>query len=62
LTLWVQPGEYRAILTYNNGAKTVANWEVRKPKKRVAKNVLFFIGDGTHPSFTRTEEKHDSLL
>ena len=29
---------------------TVANWEVREPaKKRKAKNVLFFIGDGTLP-------------
>ncbi|KAH6913374.1 alkaline phosphatase [Coprinopsis sp. MPI-PUGE-AT-0042] len=48
---------YRGVIiapsSYNNGAKTVANWEVRKPKKRVAKNVLFFIGDGmTQPMIT----------
>lgn len=48
-----EPGDYRAILTYNGGAQNVANWEVRKPKKRVAKNVLFFIGDGmTQPMIT----------
>ncbi|KAG2018205.1 alkaline phosphatase [Coprinopsis cinerea AmutBmut pab1-1] len=42
-----EPGEYRAILTYNGGVQTVANWIVREPsKKRVAKNVLLFVGDG----------------
>jgi hypothetical protein len=34
-------------LKYYNGEQTVATWFVREsPKKAVAKNVLFFIGDG----------------
>ncbi|TFK27531.1 alkaline phosphatase [Coprinopsis marcescibilis] len=42
-----EPGSYRAILKYNGGAQTVANWVVRRPPaRRTAKNVLFFIGDG----------------
>lgn len=34
--------------SYYSGATTVARWTVREPpsKKRKAKNVLFFIGDG----------------
>ncbi|KAJ7289262.1 alkaline-phosphatase-like protein [Mycena rebaudengoi] len=41
------PGTYKAILKYYNGEQTVATWFVREsPKKAVAKNVLFFIGDG----------------
>lgn len=33
--------------SYYNKATTVARWTVREaPKKRKAKNVLFFIGDG----------------
>jgi len=41
-----EPGRYRAVLTYNGGAQTVANWVVREPRRRVAKNVILFIGDG----------------
>jgi alkaline phosphatase len=48
-----KPGSYQAKLVYNKGATTVANWVVRPPTKRKAKNVLFFIGDGmTQPMIT----------
>ncbi|KAF2433356.1 alkaline phosphatase [Tothia fuscella] len=41
------PGMYTATLTYNNGSKTVAHWEVRDLEKvRKAKNIILFIGDG----------------
>ncbi|KAF5382183.1 hypothetical protein D9615_004372 [Tricholomella constricta] len=41
------PGTYQAKLKYYSGSETVANWIVREPaKKRKAKNVLLFIGDG----------------
>ncbi|KAG6862573.1 hypothetical protein C0995_000122 [Termitomyces sp. Mi166 len=41
------PGTYHAKLKYYSGSETVAQWVVREPaKKRKAKNVLFFIGDG----------------
>ncbi|KAF6755465.1 alkaline-phosphatase-like protein [Ephemerocybe angulata] len=51
------PGHYQAKLSYTSGGvkqNTVANWIVREPaKKRKAKNVLFFIGDGmTQPMIT----------
>ncbi|KAI9040700.1 alkaline phosphatase [Aspergillus affinis] len=42
-----EPGEYEATLTYYGKEKTVANWHVRDvPKKRRAKNVVLFVGDG----------------
>ncbi|KAL1955297.1 hypothetical protein VTO42DRAFT_8829 [Malbranchea cinnamomea] len=42
-----QPGEYEAVLSYYNGTTTTANWFVRDvPKRRRAKNVVFFIADG----------------
>lgn len=42
-----EPGEYEAILTYYGEEQTVANWVVRDvPKKRRAKNVVLFVGDG----------------
>lgn len=42
-----EPGEYEATLTYYGEEKTVANWLVRDvPKKRRAKNVVLFVGDG----------------
>lgn len=42
-----QPGEYTAKLQFYGGSETVAHWVVRESaKKRKAKNVLFFIGDG----------------
>lgn len=42
-----EPGEYEATLTYYDGQKTVANWEVRDLSDvRKAKNVVLFIGDG----------------
>ncbi|KAL4865053.1 hypothetical protein BDV12DRAFT_156162 [Aspergillus spectabilis] len=42
-----EPGEYEAILTYYGEEQTVANWLVRDvPKKRRAKNVVLFVGDG----------------
>ncbi|KAJ7463225.1 alkaline-phosphatase-like protein [Mycena latifolia] len=41
------PGTYKAILKYYDGQETIATWFVRETsKKAVAKNVLFFIGDG----------------
>ena len=46
------PGTYKAILSYYDGRQTVANWFVREtPKEAVAKNVLFFIGDGASNAF-----------
>ncbi len=48
------PGQYKAILNYYNNRQTVATWFVREtPKKPVAKNVLFFIGDGGCLQFKR---------
>ncbi|KAK5011278.1 hypothetical protein LTR28_004230 [Elasticomyces elasticus] len=42
-----EPGEYHAVLTYNNGSKTQASWLVRSMEEvRRTKNVLLFIGDG----------------
>ncbi|KAF9888144.1 hypothetical protein FE257_009280 [Aspergillus nanangensis] len=42
-----EPGEYEATLHYYGKEKTVANWLVRDiPKKRRAKNVILFVGDG----------------
>ncbi|KAL4814728.1 alkaline-phosphatase-like protein [Aspergillus spinulosporus] len=42
-----EPGEYEAILTYYGKEQTVANWLVRDiPRKRRAKNVVLFVGDG----------------
>ncbi|KAJ8612464.1 hypothetical protein MRB53_037393 [Persea americana] len=41
------PGQYVATLTYNNGLKTVANWNVRDlDTVRKTKNIALFIGDG----------------
>jgi alkaline phosphatase len=38
---------YDVEFTYNGGQKTHATWEVRElAKKRKAKNVVMFIGDG----------------
>lgn len=43
----VEPGKYSAVLTYYGKSQTVADWVVRTgSKKRKAKNVLLFIGDG----------------
>ncbi|KAF1947225.1 alkaline phosphatase precursor [Clathrospora elynae] len=42
-----EPGEYTATLTYNNGSKTEATWNVRDlAEERKAKNIILFIGDG----------------
>lgn len=43
-----QPGDYRAVLSYNNRTtQTVANWHVRpRASDKKAKNVILFIGDG----------------
>ncbi|KAF2842746.1 putative extracellular phytase [Patellaria atrata CBS 101060] len=42
-----EPGEYTAILTYNNGTTSEATWLVRDIQEvRKAKNVILFIGDG----------------
>ncbi|KAL0577138.1 hypothetical protein V5O48_004852 [Marasmius crinis-equi] len=42
-----EPGHYKATLKYYQTAQTVAHWTVREAsKKRQAKNVVFFIGDG----------------
>jgi alkaline phosphatase len=41
------PGTYTVTLNYDNGKKTRAKWTVRDlPKKRRAKNIILFIGDG----------------
>ncbi|ORX99243.1 alkaline phosphatase-like protein [Basidiobolus meristosporus CBS 931.73] len=41
-------GDFKVTVKYNNGEKTEALWKVRKSqfKKRIAKNAIFFIGDG----------------
>ncbi|KAG6004561.1 hypothetical protein E4U21_000945 [Claviceps maximensis] len=42
-----ETGKYTVTLEYYNGEKTIAEWLVRPiSKKRKAKNVIFFIGDG----------------
>ncbi|KAF9380152.1 hypothetical protein BGX21_002453 [Mortierella sp. AD011] len=41
-----EPGTYKAVLKYNNGKTTEAVWTVHPVKKRKAKNVILFIGDG----------------
>ncbi|KAG0216766.1 hypothetical protein BGX33_012185 [Mortierella sp. NVP41] len=41
-----EPGTYKVVLKYNNGKKTEAIWTVNPVKKRKAKNVILFIGDG----------------
>ncbi|KAM5476061.1 hypothetical protein MauCBS54593_000744 [Microsporum audouinii] len=42
-----RPGMYEAVLTYYNGKKTTATWEVKELRtRRRAKNVILFIGDG----------------
>lgn len=42
-----EPGHYTAVLTYQGGQQTVANWTVRDIKQhRRAKNTILFIGDG----------------
>ncbi|KAJ9126780.1 hypothetical protein QFC24_001812 [Naganishia onofrii] len=46
LTLY-EPGQYQLKLSYYNTQQTLANWTVHEPaKKRCAKNVILFIGDG----------------
>lgn len=46
LTLY-EPGEYQLKLSYYNNQETLAKWTVHEPaKKRCAKNVILFIGDG----------------
>jgi hypothetical protein len=46
LTLY-EPGEYQLKLSYYGNQETVAKWTVHEPaKKRCAKNVILFIGDG----------------
>lgn len=49
-----ESGDYYAKLTYYGRSETVAHWTVREAnKKRKAKNVVFFIGDGmTQPMVT----------
>ncbi|KAG0235817.1 hypothetical protein BGW42_004660 [Actinomortierella wolfii] len=42
-----QSGDYQVVLRYNNGQTTKAMWHVRAAtKRRQAKNVILFIGDG----------------
>ncbi|KAG0346381.1 hypothetical protein BG004_001845 [Podila humilis] len=42
-----EPGTYQATLKYDNGKSTNVVWTVDPaPKKRKAKNVILFIGDG----------------
>lgn len=49
-----EPGEYEAVLTYNNGSTTTATWLVRDlASERRAKNVVFVLCDGlTTPMIT----------
>ncbi|KAL0954934.1 hypothetical protein HGRIS_003867 [Hohenbuehelia grisea] len=48
-----KPGKYSVKLKYNRNMETVAHWTVREPKRRKAKNAIFFIGDGmTQPMIT----------
>ncbi|KAF9429927.1 hypothetical protein BGZ94_008966 [Podila epigama] len=49
-----EPGTYKVTLKYDNGKKTEVLWTVDPaPKKRKAKNVILFIGDGmTSPMIT----------
>ncbi|BGP13933.1 hypothetical protein JCM10213v2_001871 [Rhodosporidiobolus nylandii] len=45
------PGEYSLMLKYNGNMQTLAHWEVKPlAEKRLAKNVILFIGDGMAPS------------
>lgn len=47
------PGEYELKLKYNNGMEETATWEVLPlSKKKLAKNVILFIGDGMAPGMT----------
>lgn len=47
------PGEYELKLKYNNGMEGTATWEVLPlSKKKLAKNVILFIGDGMAPGMT----------
>lgn len=49
-----EPGTYTVTLHYYNGEKTTAQWTVRDlSKKRKAKNVIFFIGDGMTTNMVR---------
>ncbi|GAA5954478.1 hypothetical protein JCM3765_004468 [Sporobolomyces pararoseus] len=42
-----EPGDYYVKLKYNSGMETNAKWTVLPlPEKRIAKNVILFIGDG----------------
>ncbi|KAF9109365.1 hypothetical protein BGX27_007695 [Mortierella sp. AM989] len=41
-----EPGTYKVVLKYNDGKKTEAIWTVNPVKKRKAKNVILFVGDG----------------
>lgn len=42
-----EPGEWKIVLKYNGGSETVAKWTVLPiSEKRLAKNVVMFIGDG----------------
>ncbi|KAI7831514.1 alkaline-phosphatase-like protein [Gamsiella multidivaricata] len=41
-----EPGTYKVTLKYNSGKTTEAVWTVNPVKKRKAKNVVLFIGDG----------------
>ncbi|KAF9318426.1 hypothetical protein BG003_011250 [Podila horticola] len=49
-----EPGTYKVTFKYDNGKKAEALWTVDPvPKKRKAKNVILFIGDGmTTPMIT----------
>ena len=46
-----EPGEWTAVLKYNGGSQTVAKWTVLPlSEKRLAKNVILFVGDGMAPA------------
>lgn len=46
-----EPGEWTAVLKYNGRSQTVAKWTVLPlSKKRLAKNVILFVGDGMAPA------------
>jgi alkaline phosphatase len=58
---------YTVTLSYNNGSKTVATWEVRDLEQtRKTKNVILFIGDGMTTNMITvmhaTLEKSENML
>lgn len=56
-----EPGEYTAVLTYNNGTTTTANWLVRDIEQvRKTKNILLF--SESSPTDAPQHETHSPAL